>query len=851
MTGQPLQPLQLQRTTYRNPNTGHVRLESTTCGENALDMEQYYQPLERFHAASLHGWGIAAGLRVAATLNNQGITVLPGIAVDSNGLHILLVSGGQAEISKVTPGTTPLAPVSDGGVVIPTTTLTGDQYLIVQFWETFDSPAQQSIGAFRYTHTPWLHFVDAADLVHDGSVIILAKVSFDSGANAGQVIAIAQDMRQRADWHVEQTQEASIHGPGVAAGLGVTVTLNSPGITVLPGLALDSNGQYISLASGDKAEIGATADAPGAQPNLVAVTTSGAAIPTTGLTGDKYLTIQFWETPASSALASTLQSVAPYHFIHTPWLRLVDTASFVNDATRLILAKVSFGTGANAGLVTNLAQDQRQTTDLGVGSIHLLKSALSSLTTTARAVDTREAGVIRATASGLAITVPNASDEVHLERDNGGNFAKVSLGAEQIVARQANGQESVIIDTAAGSISATNITASGAIMAGNFSTAGDVTANNITANMLTTLNVGPGIRQNRLYLSGGVGGSSLTYNAHRNEATNDWVFPDRTHPAVTLEMDDWNGTPRFQVWSTTSGSPTSWQERFAIDGNSGSIWAGGSFSASGSITANGSITTNGSIIANGEVAIKNAPGAETVVLNANAATIEVGGSGANGVINVYDKSHNAVIALNGENGKITTKILKAGGVTAQGSGGGWALGGFASQNTVGLRAGNGSNQADLGTPNLAGDFSGPVNISGSLHVSGPIIKSGGGFKIDHPLDPEHKYLTHSFVESPDMKNIYDGVAVLDANGEATVELPAWFAALNRDVRYQLTCIGDYAPIYIARKMQDNCFTIAGGKPEMEVSWQVTGIRQDAWACVNRLCTEEEKPPAEQSHSLHP
>jgi hypothetical protein len=44
------------------------------------------------------------------------------------------------------------------------------------------------------------------------------------------------------------------------------------------------------------------------------------------------------------------------------------------------------------------------------------------------------------------------------------------------------------------------------------------------------------------------------------------------------------------------------------------------------------------------------------------------------------------------------------------------------------------------------------------------------FRIDHPLDPANKYLNHSAVESPDMKNIYDGVVTLDADGEAVVEL---------------------------------------------------------------------------------
>ncbi|PKO17907.1 MAG: hypothetical protein CVU38_21650 [Chloroflexi bacterium HGW-Chloroflexi-1] len=91
-----------------------------------------------------------------------------------------------------------------------------------------------------------------------------------------------------------------------------------------------------------------------------------------------------------------------------------------------------------------------------------------------------------------------------------------------------------------------------------------------------------------------------------------------------------------------------------------------------------------------------------------------------------------------------------------------------------------------------------------------------------------------------MKNIYDGMATLDANGEAVVNLPAWFGALNRDFRYQLTCIGGFAPVYIAEEIQDNQFKIAGGKPDMKVSWQVTGIRQDAYAEQHRIPVEEDK-----------
>ncbi|MCP4568728.1 MAG: hypothetical protein GY841_14210 [FCB group bacterium] len=154
-------------------------------------------------------------------------------------------------------------------------------------------------------------------------------------------------------------------------------------------------------------------------------------------------------------------------------------------------------------------------------------------------------------------------------------------------------------------------------------------------------------------------------------------------------------------------------------------------------------------------------------------------------------------------------------------------------------------QASGATTNWAGFFSGNVNVTGILS------KASGMFKIDHPLDPEHKYLQHSFVESPDMMNVYNGNVTLDANGEATIELPDYFDALNKDFRYQLTCIGGFAPIYVAEEIADNQFMIAGGESGMKVSWQVTGVRKDAFAEANRIQVEVDKPNDERGKYAHP
>src|SRR5919107_3863957 len=110
--------------------------------------------------------------------------------------------------------------------------------------------------------------------------------------------------------------------------------------------------------------------------------------------------------------------------------------------------------------------------------------------------------------------------------------------------------------------------------------------------------------------------------------------------------------------------------------------------------------------------------------------------------------------------------------------------------------------------NLAGLYAKSVNdyaalLDGKVKITGNLEKAGGSFKIDHPLDPANKYLHHSFVESPDMKNVYDGVVVLDNKGKAEIELPDWFGILNKDFRYQLTAIGAPGPnLYIAEEISD-------------------------------------------------
>lgn len=146
---------------------------------------------------------------------------------------------------------------------------------------------------------------------------------------------------------------------------------------------------------------------------------------------------------------------------------------------------------------------------------------------------------------------------------------------------------------------------------------------------------------------------------------------------------------------------------------------------------------------------------------------------------------------------------------------------------------------------------GHVRVLDNISIVGNMSAGSKSFKIDHPLDPENKYLYHSTVESPDMMNIYNGIATTDENGEAVVKLPDYFMALNKDYRYQLTPIGQFAQCIILKEIENNQFVIKTDKPNVKVSWQVTGVRNDPYAKANRIIPEVEKPAEFKGTYLHP
>ncbi len=142
------------------------------------------------------------------------------------------------------------------------------------------------------------------------------------------------------------------------------------------------------------------------------------------------------------------------------------------------------------------------------------------------------------------------------------------------------------------------------------------------------------------------------------------------------------------------------------------------------------------------------------------------------------------------------------------------------------------------------------SVTGTVNVGGTLSKGSGTFVIDHPLDPKNKLLYHSFVESPDVMNVYDGIAALDESGSAEIELPSYFTALNTEYRYLGTAIGQPMPnLFLQEGVKKRyllfgtpVLRISGGVSGGKVSWQVTGVRKDPYIRAHPIVAEIEKGP---------
>lgn len=227
--------------------------------------------------------------------------------------------------------------------------------------------------------------------------------------------------------------------------------------------------------------------------------------------------------------------------------------------------------------------------------------------------------------------------------------------------------------------------------------------------------------------------------------------------------------------------------------------------------------------------------------SSNSSGVGVVGVGNNGS-NYYTNSDGSGGAFTGYHGVYSTSTNSGSGtgVIGVGNGGSYYLNGSGSGGAfTGTSYGVAAWSLQSGGAAVYGNATGggwAIYGQGNLGITG-----SKSFVIDHPLDPENKILKHYCIESPEVLNLYRGIALLDDYGVAQVELPEYFTALNINFSYNLTAIGKPAPdIFIKEEIDKNGrFTIAGGEARQKISWVVYAERNDAYLQQNPESKEVE------------
>jgi len=643
-----------------------------------------------------------------------------------------------------------------------------------------------------------------------------------------------------------QAIASSLYLWGVAEGLTVTAVPNQADLTIAPGVALDAAGHLIALAATGFAVVDPTVDPQQVQ-NIptVPVDASGLVLSTAGLSGECVLTLTWREVLGQSQLAN-----APV-LIHAPWLRLLDVAGVPDTGEQVILARVTLD---NTGLVTALSTDGRRLVALPASRLELRRPRTGA--GPPLSVDHLPAAELRARPEGglelnllpaggpprpvLTVEAPTGNLSLAPQGDNVGiGTATPSAGLE--IDRGATNDVALrLVSSGPGWGSGLQLSnkAAGAKTYGTYAGSDgkwhfadqDTQLDRLVIDQNGNLGIGIGASQAQrtLHVEG--------HEIHSGGPGAGFSFMDREIPGFVNVP----GAGERWVWYAHGGSARLWSggDRLTI---SPTAEGGGLDVAQRMRVRQGGDSSAGIWL------FQTTPQADRAFVGmANDTQVGFYANTRVGWGLVMDTSNGnvAIGALNAP-----SRLYVSGGVSDDiaiwGIGGNSPGGaGVKGEGYCGMFA-IGRQTGILAAAPEAGTFYGDVNISGKLH------KGGGGFKIDHPVDPASKYLSHSFVESPEMMNIYNGNVTTDDHGAATVVLPDYFETLNRDFRYQLTPVGQMAQAAVTGEIRDNRFTVQTDKPGVTVSWQVTGVRQDPWANAHRLAVEEVKPEAERSFYLHP
>jgi hypothetical protein len=599
----------------------------------------------------------------------------------------------------------------------------------------------------------------------------------------------------------ERARGSGLHSWGVMRGLAVSATTGAAGVTVSPGTALDAAGRTVMLSSRGLAVVEPTLDPQQIEDvPTVPVGPDGLTVATAGAPQNCLLTMTWREVSGENSLT----------LLHAPWLRLVPADTFADNGDQVVLAALTVDA---AGAVGSLTPGPRRPAGTPSGRLEL--SAPRTSPGPPLSVD-------QAPAAALAVT---AGGDVVLSRLGGAApvpLLSIAAGAGDI---QLGGGLSLPGLLAVGGAATVNgaLAIGGPLtVAGALSVAGAATFGGSVA-------VGPlaGPPARPLHVEGD--------EVHSGGARGGFSFADRSVGAFVQEPD----AGQRWVWYAQDGIArlSSGTDLLTVS----PTIKGGGLDVGLDVSRRVRVR-QGKDASAGIWLLQSGPNADRAFI----------GMGNDDHVGFYSPTGPGWgLAMNTSNGSVGIGIAlnpPAGRLHVDGSVAIRASGGRAGQlhlfSGVGVDASGAIGIRSSGDV-WAGQFDGDVQISGNLS------KGGGGFTIDHPLDPGRKYLSHSFVESPDMLNVYTGTVTTGADGLAEIELPAYFEALNQDLTYQLTPIGTPVAVSVAEEVSGNRFTIRSEPGGVRVCWLVTGVRHDRWAEEHRIVPEHDKPETAADRYLHP
>jgi hypothetical protein len=248
--------------------------------------------------------------------------------------------------------------------------------------------------------------------------------------------------------HYEDSQEfhrplgrmhnANLHDWGIAQGLEVSGAIGGTVVAIAPGVALNGQGELISLSLDGQGDIGS--NPPGAQHNAVSVPVQLGLGSHAGQS--VYVTIQFSEMMrGAEGSGGRMEQV--------PWIQLQPVAgasAYVNDGVSVILAIADINAAGN--LTALRAEDSAVAYGRRVIGQSLSELRIQRSTKVGDSVEETTSGKIGpGVGGGLRLTVPNSSDGVSMAKEDGGNFANLEMRTNAMVIKDAAGREALRFNT--------------------------------------------------------------------------------------------------------------------------------------------------------------------------------------------------------------------------------------------------------------------------------------------------------------------------------------------------------------------------------------------------------------------